>query len=63
MKGLCFQWYVVRKATLSLAKMNWNTSDVASAKSLTLAIAHRVGHILVERCEGETPRPEDQYQM
>jgi len=56
-------WDVVLNESLALTKMNWNTSDFACAKPMTLAFAQRVGHILAEMREGETPRPEYRYYM
>jgi hypothetical protein len=56
-------WDVVLNETLGLTKMNWNTSDFACAKPITLAFAQRVGHILAEMREGEVPRPEYRYYM
>lgn len=56
-------WDVVLNETLGLTKMNWNTADFSCAKPMTLAFAQRVGHILAEMREGETPRPEYRYYM
>jgi hypothetical protein len=56
-------WDVVLNETLGLTKMNWNTSDFACAKPMTLAFAQRVGQILAEMREGEMPRPEYRYYM
>jgi len=54
---------VVLNETLGLTKMNWNTSDFACAKPMTLAFAQRVGQILAEMREGDMPRPEYRYYM
>lgn len=56
-------WDVVLAEILALTKMNWNTADFACTEPMTLAFARRVGQILAELPEGQTPRPEYRFYM
>jgi len=48
---------------LALTKMNWNSAEYASGMPITLRFARRVGEIMSEIPESETPSPSYRFYM
>ncbi len=48
---------------LVLTKMNWNSADAAGASPISLRFSRRVGDILREVPDGETPQPSYRFYM
>ena len=48
---------------LGLTKMNWNTSDFSSGLPITIRFARKIGDILQEIPDGETPDPRYRFYM
>ena len=48
---------------LALTKMNWNSAEYAGGMPITLRFARRVGEIMSEIPENETPKPSYRFYM
>jgi len=48
---------------LALTKMNWNSAEYAGGMPITLRFARRVGEIMSEIPESETPSPSYRFYM
>ncbi len=56
-------WNVVLQEILALTKLNWNSTDFACSKPISIAFAQRVGQILAELPPNLSFRPEYRFFM